>query len=306
MSALTEVGAQLMAYLEEKKKIVNTVLGYVNHLVGSKATVYIFGGYEGVNESGEANYAHKYNVDRYTWNAMPRMPTPRVHCRAVNLDGLIHVIGGFNNIETCDTVDVFNPSKNTWTTEASRMNEARHSFGAAVFNRKIFVFGGADGRHRPLATCEVYNPETRTWKLLKPMASKRMGCCAIVPDQKRIFVIGGQFGHGLKEVHESVAVFNPSSMEWENDSKIPPMNIPRSDFGCECTAEGIVVFAGEKGNKYLSSTEIYSFLDQKWREIGECNRPRNSFGSFSLNGNIYILGGYSAERLATSECLKLK
>jgi N-acetylneuraminic acid mutarotase len=78
-----------------------------------------------------------------TWTTKPsRMPHPRHQSAAVVVDDKIYVMGGRDDSGIISTVDVYDPSFDTWTTVAS-LPTTRLLLGAAVVDNTIYAVGGA-------------------------------------------------------------------------------------------------------------------------------------------------------------------
>src|SRR5262249_43376576 len=97
------------------------------------------------------------------------MPTARGYFAAATVNGKIYAIGGFNlNGGSLNSVEVYDPTSNSWCTSASNtptalcptppapMPTARYGLAAATVNGKIYAIGGAGGSN----TVEVYDPAT--------------------------------------------------------------------------------------------------------------------------------------------------
>mmetsp|Transcript_8269 Transcript_8269/g.15340 ORF Transcript_8269/g.15340 Transcript_8269/m.15340 type:complete len:333 (+) Transcript_8269:110-1108(+) len=287
------------SYLADAKDInINSIVKTASKK--HEAKVLILGGYLGTKETSEANKTHLYDLKDYAWSEVASMPTHRVHLSAVSVRGKVYAIGGFNDVETLDSVDLYNPSTDTWQKGSSRMSCCRHSFAAVNFEDNIYIFGGSGSKFDALDSCERFDPETNQWTSIAPMKNKRMGSRAVVFEGK-IYVLGGQFANSTKDVTNSVCIYDPKRDEWIEG---PEMRHARSDFGVMADEKQIVVAAGDCGNQYLMSTERFSSESKEWKELGETNTPRTSFGFFAVNSNLYFVGGYAAERLQYCEYLR--
>lgn len=72
-------------------------------------------------------------------------------------------MGGYNNGNFTDIVEVYDPITDAWTVLPGTLSAARASLSAEVINGKIYVVGGYDGTAH--ATVDIYNPTTQTWSL---------------------------------------------------------------------------------------------------------------------------------------------
>ena len=67
--------------------------------------------------------------------------------------GLVFAVGGFNGSLRVNTVDEYDPNRDTWTPIAN-MEARRSTLGVAVLNNRIYAVGGFDGS-TGLNTAEV-------------------------------------------------------------------------------------------------------------------------------------------------------
>ena len=89
------------------------------------------------------------------------------------------------------------------------MSTARSAPAAAVFDGKLYLMGGYDGRN-PLSSVERYDPAKNTWEAVAPMFTARGGSAAAVVDGK-LYVMGGYDGRNRLS---SVERFDPARNEW--------------------------------------------------------------------------------------------
>lgn len=115
-----------------------------------KDKIYIIGGYHVYANGGEAssNKVHIYDVNSNTYLAdgadIPVAIDDQV--QAVWRDSLIYVVTGWSNTGNVSSVQIYNPSSDTWQvgTSVGNSNNFR-SFGAsgAIVGDTIYYFGGA-------------------------------------------------------------------------------------------------------------------------------------------------------------------
>ncbi len=119
------------------------------------------------------------------WLPMATMPTARFALAAAAVNGKIYATGGYSGYNSSgglltSTVEVYDPSTNTWSTAAS-MPTARFGLAAAAVNGKIYAIGGVNssgGSEVFLNTVEVYDPATNTWSTAASMLTARYGLAA--------------------------------------------------------------------------------------------------------------------------------
>lgn len=103
------------------------------------------GGYNG--EGRRLNSAEVYDVERNQWSLVASMKNQRSDAHAVNIDGRIYVVGGFDGNSCKQSVEFYDPHKNAWYSIAD-MNHARSGVGVSEVDGTLFAVGGYDGAKR--------------------------------------------------------------------------------------------------------------------------------------------------------------
>jgi N-acetylneuraminic acid mutarotase len=107
--------------------------------------IYAIGGWNGIN--GALASVEEYNPATDTWTKKSDMPTAisYLSCGAVN--GMVYVIGGnkngnANGTTGLSTVEMYNPTTDTWTKKAD-IPTSRQEFCASAVDGYIYAIGGA-------------------------------------------------------------------------------------------------------------------------------------------------------------------
>jgi hypothetical protein len=125
------------------------------------------------------------------------------------VDGLIYVIGGSNATTYLNTVEVYDPVANGWSTRTN-IPTARRNMTADVIGGKIYIIGG-EGSAGTLDIVEIYDPATDTWITGEPMLAARTEISSAVIGGS-IYVIGGING-SVSAVNEE---YNPKPWQPQN------------------------------------------------------------------------------------------
>ena len=121
-----------------------------------------------------------------SWRTVAPIPTPRVAAAAVQVDGIIYVMGGESResaIHACTTVEAYDPATDTWTKKAD-MITPRQGFLACAVDGKIYAMAGDNSRGiagDATRLVEMYDPQTDTWQPKTPRPFQRtfFAGCAI-------------------------------------------------------------------------------------------------------------------------------
>jgi N-acetylneuraminic acid mutarotase len=126
-----------------------------------------------------------YNPTANTWTVLSSMPTPRYALGAAAVNGLIYAIGGTvfcnGNPYPANTVEIYNPTTNTWSTgtpmpNGNTINCSSPTFtftsglsgiAASLINGEVYVTGG-NGTGNQITNGQTYmfNPNSNTWTTL--------------------------------------------------------------------------------------------------------------------------------------------
>jgi hypothetical protein len=125
-----------------------TARTFLAAVTGHDGLIYTIGG--AGTDDGAVGTVEAFDPTTNAWTTRPSMPTPRYQLAAVTgPDGLIYAIGGYNNLTapgtTLDTVEVFNPATNVWTTAPSFPVPINGIAAAVGPDGLIYVFGGWAG-----------------------------------------------------------------------------------------------------------------------------------------------------------------
>lgn len=175
-------------------------------VTGSNGLVYVLGGQTG-SEVVATVEAYDPASEQWVSPAPEPMPTPRTRLAAVTgHDGLIYAIGGDGSAVTLpggataavplDTVEVYSPSTNSWTTGPS-LPAPRWGLAAAVGpDGLIYAIGGFDAASGDIAaqtTVYSYNPADPAagWALQAPLLTGQAFLAADTGPDGLIYAIGG-------------------------------------------------------------------------------------------------------------------
>ena len=102
------------------------------------------------------------------------MPTPRVNLGVAVLNDTLYTVAGFaDGVGNVATVEVYDPSTDTWSAKAS-MPIAQQLVRVAAINGVLYAVGGFFS-YPPYFTSALvaYNPSTDTWTTKAPMSGAR-------------------------------------------------------------------------------------------------------------------------------------
>jgi N-acetylneuraminic acid mutarotase len=245
-----------------------------------------------------------------SWVTKASIHISRTNAVAVTVNGIVYVIGGSQKYNTSDTgfsyisinsTEAYNPSTDTWVDKAP-MPTSRDALGAAVFQRKIYCFGGRNvTKDYSISTNlnEVYNTKTNSWETKTPIPTARSDFQASEVDEK-IYLIGGRIeseSSSITEISAQVEIYDPTSDTWAIGSPIPTAV---AGYASAVLDGKIYVISGvTRDSTYTNLTQIYDPKTDEWSLGAPISMSVNAAVAGATNGTkvakaIYVIGGSNA------------
>ncbi|KAG9329570.1 hypothetical protein JZ751_003667, partial [Albula glossodonta] len=231
------------------------------------------------------------------WKQLPSLPdTARFRHSVCVLKNHLYVLGGRKYYGARDILQSavrFDVVLQEWECIAD-MKFARDYFAVVCHEGKLFVLGGNHDDHTFLDSVEIYTPEDNTWRLSHPLAMRVCGHAAAVLGG-HIFVSGGCNAH----LH-----CLPSLWRYEPGrgcSDHAPMVGGAGRAGHVMLAVGgrLFVAGGVQpmgaGYRDQLQCEAYDLTLDTWMPLPCLPRPHLSPAATLLDGDLYLLGGSSAD-----------
>lgn len=182
--------------------------------------IYIVGG---ETQSGITTAVEVVDLSTYERTYTNPMPDGRAYfCGVLYTDSKYYVIGGKDRVGFFkDTVLVFDPSTDTWSTHATTLPKkiANHSCVATVDG--IYITGGLDDSGNILADTYLFDPVAGTVTAKSPMNTARMNHATAELNGK-IYVFGGDNG---TTALDSIEEYDPATDTWTVSSITLPQGM---------------------------------------------------------------------------------
>lgn len=120
--------------------------------------LYVIGGH---SPDGPLASTERFGTKQEKWVTLKPMNSPRFLLGTCAVDGLVYAVGGRNNEQSLDIVEVYDPKSKGWSLLAERMLESRNDFGLVARGNEIFCVGG-----RGVNSIECFNAEKKEWKIV--------------------------------------------------------------------------------------------------------------------------------------------
>lgn len=206
-----------------------------------------------------------YNPRLERWLPLPDMPNCRMAASLAELNGVLHVCGGFNGREALSNTERLLEDSTSWQ-ELPPMSEGRFWASAAVLQNFLIVCSGNNGQQVLLST-ERFDPVACVWESLQPTSRLRTGAAALIL-AGRLFLCGG---HDQHCVHDTVEVFDPDKGVWQ---EAHPMLQRRSGSAGAVLGNQLVLLGGNDGSQVLNTAESYDPEEDLWRPLRPMSKRR--------------------------------
>ena len=252
--------------------------------------IYVLGGADDLAPASNLN--ERYNTETDSWAQRQRMPTARKNLTALASDGKCFAIGGENEQEGLQSVEIYDPAADQWTA-GQFMPTARLAPTAAVIEGKIYVVGGVDVESFSsdyLKILEVYDPTSDSWETLAPMPTGRGYMTANVIDDK-LYVIGGTTG--FRAPSDVVEVYDPASNSWFQAEAMPAelYYLASAVKNNMIYVTGGIGLSEQTGLGTKSDTQVYDPTTNSWTIAEPLQLARNRHISHSSENKIFVIGG---------------
>ena len=224
------------------------------------------------------------------------------------IDARVLVAGGYYNRRPIDSVNLYDPATDTFTSTGSQRQARGFDTATRLADGRVLLVGGDsaewnfDGPY--IASAEVYDPMTGTFGPTGSMATGRNLHTATRLLDGRILIAGGD-GRGTISL-ASAELYDPAAGSF---GPTGPMVAARGFQTATRLADGRVLITGGTsdgwaGAHFLASAEIYDPKTGKFNPTGPMTTRRGSHTATLLpDGRVLIVGGSpdGATSLASAE-----
>jgi len=225
------------------------------------------------------------------WTTVASMPTARRSVGTLRLaDGRVMVAGGFNEtVANLDTVELYDPSKNTWEAADPMPGLGIPSLIQLPSGRVVLT-------GIPTGGPQQFDPVTKKWSAMAG-APALGGYTARTVWSKKVSKM-------VLLEWQQVALFDDAASTWATGASNPK---PRNAYAVGALDDGRVLVAGGADNrgKVYTTSQIYDPLADSWTSVGDLGKPRSYGELFALSSSrmLYIseTGGPSGGLEATVE-----
>jgi len=239
-----------------------------------------------VTLSNPTAHLFRYSIEDDKWSVIPNILKPKKYTSAEFVNGKIYVFNGqeseFNDNRDYRTavkgVEIVDPYLSKVSIVKNNPNPVWYS-GSAVWNNKIYTFGGALNESQHSNKLHVLDTVNETWRRLTDMPEHKQTRGEIV--NSVLYVFGGYNGTVLSKMH----TYNIEKDEWQYIGKLP--------FGISANAitkHGDFIWLVGDYNR-LSMVGAFNTKTNKFHVIKSNMMGRRHAGAEVIGNKLYIFGG---------------
>ena len=257
-------------------------LGYTS------STGYIYAA-SGCSDNGKTIIMERFSITDGIWSEFATGLVQREYCSAeyIPSQNKIYVLNGrTENTSWPDTVDIIDAATGARTFNTSNPFPVYYG-GSAVWDNKIYTFGGKNGDGNSNRLYE-YDPSLNVWKRLADMPEAKQTNGIIVDGV--LYVFGGYSG----TTSARIDAYNIEQDSWTYLGEMP---VGISTHAV--TASGDYIWlVGSYSN--LSFLAVYNTKTNEFTELTSNMSPRRHAAAQALGSKLYVFGGHSGSAIMNS------
>jgi N-acetylneuraminic acid mutarotase len=224
-----------------------------------------------------------------TWETRTPVAMARHEASYVQVDGLLHLVGGKRKQH-----HVYDPDADSWSKVAPFLPPKVNRVQAVTVGGKIYVIGGTIKWKAPTIESKVvriYDPATDTWSKGKPMPRPR-GAGGVAVYKGKIYYAGGISN---SRAVKWLDVYNPAKNTWRRLRNMP---VPRQHFQAVVVGGNLYAVGGATyaTRKLVKRTDRFNFKKGIWRKksLRRVPVPVEGAAAAKVAGRVVLFGGVGA------------
>lgn len=246
--------------------------------------IYVSNGY---TANGDANYIEKYNITNNSWSVLNSTLVPKRFASSETYNNKIYILNGWGNIN----VEILDLAANTVTNGATNPFYAGN-LGSAIYNGKIYVFGGSGLNGASTSTFsnkfQYYDIASNTWNSLPDMPTAKETKGKIVDN--KLYVIGGYNGTNSNLID----VYNLNTNLWTHQYTMP---VGVSGHSLAVSNDKIFIVGDYNNQTFLA---YFDTTTNQLHQLSSNMNPRRHSAAEIYNNKLYIIGGNTTDVTSSS------
>lgn len=246
--------------------------------------IYVSNGY---TANGDTNYIEKYNITNNSWSVLNSTLVPKRFASSETYNNKIYILNGWGN----SNVEILDLAANTVTNGATNPFYAGN-LGSAIYNGKIYVFGGSGLNGASTFTFsnkfQYYNIASNTWNSLPDMPTAKETKGKIVDN--KLYVIGGYNGTSSNLID----VYNLNTNLWTHQYTMP---VGVSGHSLAVSNDKIFIVGDYNNQTFLA---YFDTTTNQLHQLSSNMNPRRHSAAEIYNNKLYIIGGNTTDVTSSS------
>jgi len=233
-----------------------------------------------------------------SWAALPwsNAASPafarNLHTSTLLPNGKVLVAGGNIGLTHTASVEIYDPSGNTWSFGSPMATPRQQPTATLLANGKVLVVGGFNGLG--ISSAEIYDPATDTWSSAGSMAGARYFHTATLLPTGKVLVAGG-WNAGFYA--SSAELYDPASNTW---SAVPALGRSHANHTATLLPNGKVLIAGGSADSGVTA-DLYDPVANTWSPAASLNTGRDAHAAILLgSGKVLVVGGNTVSSSSTA------
>lgn len=249
-----------------------------------------------------------YDTQTKEWSEGAQPPFEIHHIQAVELDGLVYVMGAMTGGWPYETplshILIYDPLLDTWAIGPEIPEHRRRgAAGTVVYNDKIYVVNGIINGHTSgwVRWLDEYDPTTNQWRELPNAPRARDHIHAAVVDDKLVVAGGrrsGYGGGGFETTISETNIYDFDTGEW-TELASPEGDIPTERAGIAAAVHkgNVLIIGGESGSQQQAHAEVEALdvSNGTWETLPPLQQGRHGTQAIYFD-DMVIVGAGSGNR----------
>src|SRR5581483_106919 len=240
---------------------------------------------------GFTNTAETYDPSSDLWTLLSATLLDARSGQTASLlpDGRVLIAGGQNSTGPLNTVEVFDPSNNSFSNVGVMTSPRINHSAAELSDGRVLFIGGSDGTNA-LNSVDIFDPSSGAISQGPALSTPRVSATASITLDGKVVVIGGNDGSADLS---SIEIFDPASGQFApSQSQLTTARSTHTAFLLP-NNNSILLVDGSSAGTPLNSAELYLPWADAVQSTGAMSVTRSGLtaSALSVDGTLLAAGG---------------
>ena len=238
-------------------------------------------------------YAHANCYIDASWDFVAQPATARSRTAAAAVGHALYLVGGESTAGREAHVEKYDPTANTWSTQAGLMPAPVSNSCAAAIGTDIYVPGGFTAASAPISDLQVYHTSSDTWETVTsdplPVTLITHSCASL---NSKLYVFGGSNQSSATSTVNTVYVYDPGAQAGHRWSTLTPMPTARTYTAAAVVGSKIYVAGGWNDlSQPVQVVEAYDPASNIWETLPPMPLALRAPGAYGIGQKLMVCGG---------------